>query len=308
MPGLVRLLVLTMLLPVWLPVEAAPMKVVVGILPLADFVARLGASRLQVETLVPPGRPPELFEPSPQQLARLAQARLYVRVGLLFEDRVLADAATRYPNLTIHDLRQGLALLPMDAHDHDHAGHPVGASDPHVWLDPIRMKTAAEKLSAALVRLDPEGERDYRAGLAQLQKELDAIDAEIRERLSGLSNRRFYVFHPAFGYFADRYGLVQRAVETGGKEPGARQLAALIAQARADQATTLFVQPQFSPRSLTAIAKALDASVVILDDLPEDLLANYRDLADKLAAALASPPLTREAGGDAGERGNDARP
>ncbi len=262
------------------------MKVVVSILPEVDLVQRLGGARVEVQALVPPGHPPELFEPSPRQLAHLSQSRLYVRAGMPFEPRVLEYTAAQCPQLAVHDLRDGLSLLPLEAHDHALAGEPRGASDPHVWMDPRRMQHAARLLAATLIHLDPAGQQEYERNLAALAERLDEIDAQVREKLAGLAGRRFYVFHPAFGYFADRYGLVQVAVESGGKEPGARQMAQLLAQARADRVTTLFVQPQFSPQTAETVARSMNAKVVVLDDLPADLAANYLDLAGKLSAAL----------------------
>ena len=91
------------------------------------------------------------------------------------------------------------------------------------------------------------------------------------------------VFHPAYGYFLKAYGLKQKAVESGGKDPGPRQLAHLLEEAREHKAKVIFVQPQFSTATARALAAELDAAVVPLDPLSEDYLANL----ERMAAAIA---------------------
>ncbi len=95
-----------------------------------------------------------------------------------------------------------------------------------------------------------------------------------------------YVFHPAFGYFADAYGLIQVPIEIEGKEPGARQLSKLIDRAKKDRVKVIFVQPQFSARSAEAVAKAIGGVVVPIDDLGRDYLANLESIAAAIERGL----------------------
>lgn len=267
-----------------------PLRVQVSIPPQAGLLEHLGGARVSVRAMVRAGQSPETFEPTSRQLAHLAQSRLYVRVGMPFEARVLAHLASTAPDVRVADMREGIELLPMEAcrgHEHTHE-HPVGASDPHFWLDPRRMKIAARRLADELARLDPEGRDHYEQRLAGVLARLDEIDARVEALLAPYRGRTFYVFHPAFGYFADTYGLAQAAVEQDGKEPGARALATLISRARADRASTLFVQPQFPQRSAETVARAIGARLEVLDDLPHDPLPNYLELAEKIAAALGA--------------------
>ena len=95
-----------------------------------------------------------------------------------------------------------------------------------------------------------------------------------------------YVFHPSYGYFADAYGLRQIAVEMGGKEPGARQLARLIHRAKEDGVRVIFVQPQFSKSSARTIAEAIGGAVVPLDPLARDYLENLERMARDIEKAF----------------------
>jgi zinc transport system substrate-binding protein len=106
--------------------------------------------------------------------------------------------------------------------------------------------------------------------------------------LGPLKGREILVFHPAFGYFAERYGLTQRAVESEGKEPGPRQLAALIDTARERGVRVVFVQPQFSRSSAEKIAEAIGGAVVPMDPLASDYLANLERMATEVRKALGN--------------------
>jgi len=144
----------------------------------------------------------------------------------------------------------------------------------------------AEYICHALEKTDPGHMDEYRMNFARLAGELKQLDIEIKEMLAPCKGNRFYVFHPSFGYFSDAYGLEQIPVELDGKAPSPRQLAALIEQAKADGAKVVFVQKQFPADSAKAIADALDGTVVQLDPLAEDSVANLRLIAESIAQTL----------------------
>ena len=100
-------------------------------------------------------------------------------------------------------------------------------------------------------------EQDFRTNQAALDAELDALDRRLATTLAPYRGQAFYVFHPAFGYFADAYGLRQESVEIEGKPPTPRQLVHLIRQARADHVKIIFLQPQFNQQMAASIAQAL---------------------------------------------------
>jgi zinc transport system substrate-binding protein len=246
-----------------------------------------------VEALVKPGQDPHTYEPTPQQLARLARSRLFFLSGFPFENALLSRLRSTMPDLAIVDTREGIELLEAEEHDEEHEGgqeeHAGEELDPHVWMSPPLARRQAQNIRDALIRADPAGEADYRAGFQRLASELDALHAELTRALAPLRGREMLVYHPAFGYFAAEYGLKQVAVETGGRQPSARELAALIALARERGIRVIFVQPQFSQAGARAVAEAIGGAVVPLDDLPRDYLANLRDMRRKIEEALSAP-------------------
>jgi zinc transport system substrate-binding protein len=208
-----------------------------------------------------------------------------------FEDAWLKRIRAANPDLRVLDAREGIDLVPLTDHDHggEAHGHDAHADglDPHVWTSPPLVKVMAQHIRDALAALDPAHAQDYAERSAAFAAELDALDAEIRARLAGLTSRRFLVYHPAWGYFARTYRLTQIPIQTEGKEPGARSMAALIDQARREGIKVIFVQPQFNRRAAEEVARAIGGRVVAIDPLAEDYLANMRSVARLLDEALS---------------------
>jgi zinc transport system substrate-binding protein len=175
-----------------------------------------------------------------------------------------------------------------EGHGEEHAGHDHEGLDPHIWLDPALVRIQAERIRDGLAKVDPAGAQAYAAGCEAFQRELDDLDREIRAILDPIpaGRRTFLVFHPSWGYFAKAYGLTQAAIEVEGKEPSPRDMARIIAMGKESGARVVFVQPQFSEKSASVIARQIGAEVVRLDPLAEDWADNLRRAARAFAAAL----------------------
>lgn len=253
------------------PALAGP-RVVVSVLPLAGVVDAVSCGEAQVHVLVPPGANPATWVPTLRDREAVQAADFVVRVGhpvLTFERRWLGDLVADRDDIGQVEAASGLPLLD---------------EDPHVWTSPVVLERMASNLGAALA---PGGGADcLEAYLAAVAK----TRAEIVNRMASLAGKRFYVFHPAWGYFARDFGLSQVAIERHGKEPGPAHLARLIDQARADRARVILVQPQFSDAAATVVADAIGAEVMEADPLARDMLSSLHSLAEILAHALADMP------------------
>lgn len=265
--------------------------VFVSILPQAFFVEKIGGDRVAVEVLVQPGQSPHTYAPTPRQMARLAEAMVYFRIGVAFENGLMPKLHSTMPELLIVDTREGITLEKMTAHDEEaeaEHGHRGEELDTHIWLDPLLVKKQAEIIKDTLVQLDPDGQPLYEKNLTAFCADLDALHARLSKALAPLQGKSFFVFHPAFGYFAKTYGLKQIAVETGGKAPSARHLASLIDSAKKNGVRVLFVQPQFSQKSAETVARAIDGVVIPLDPLARDYFTNMAGIAQALEKALGA--------------------
>lgn len=277
---------------------SARLAVAVGIAPYADLVRRVAGETVRIHTAVPPGQSHETYQPSAKQIAALSDCRLYFSADLPFERVLIPKLAGIAPALEVVSLRRGVPLRAMTddetecahdhAHEHDH-DHHAGEPDPHIWLAPQLLAIQVETIADALARLLPHHAADVRTNAEAVRAECDQLDAELRQLLEPLRGRPLYVYHPAFGYFADAYGLRQVAVEAGGKEPTAKQLGALIERARGEEVKVIFVQPQFPQTSARAVAAAIGGAVVALDPLAPDALANLREIGAQIRAAFPSP-------------------
>lgn len=252
----------------------------VSILPQAYFVEKVGGSRVDVGILVGAGQDPHTYEVTPRQMARFGSARVYFRVGLPVEDRILRRKDLLPPDLEVVDTRAGVRLL------HEGCVGPHGGADPHIWLDPGRVKIQARTIAEALSRAAPAHAEEFRANLEAFLGELEHLDRSLADKLKPFRGAKMYVFHPAFGYFCDAYGLEQVAVEAEGKEPSPRELAGLIERARRDGVKALFVEPQFAAADAKTMAGAIGADLITVDPLPRDYPRELERLAEALADAL----------------------
>ena len=259
--------------------------VVVTILPQAEFVENVGGEKVRVTVMVPPGASPHTYEPTPSQMTALAKAEMYAKVGsgvefeLVWMDKLLATN----PDMLVVDCSRGIELQEMVAEDeHEHSER----EDPHIWMSPAHAQIMVRNICAGLIETDPENRRYYEQNRDNYLAQLAEIDREIIDSLAGVENRRFMVYHPAFGYFTREYGLTMIPIEKEGKEPTAASLAHLIEQAKAHDIRVIFAEPQFDPKSAEVIAEAIGGRVVLIDTLAKDYIGNLRLIMNEMLSAL----------------------
>ena len=275
--------------------------VFVSIDPQAWVVERVGGSRVAVQSMVQPGQSPATYQPTPRQMVALAEADLYLSIGVPFERAWIERIAQVSPRIGIVETQRGIELLPMARHDHaetdDHQeeSQAEGLQDPHIWMSPHHLKQIAANTCEALATADPAGRPDYEANLARLDAELDALDREIWRALADLPNRRLMIQHPCLGYFARDYGLEQIPIELEGKQSTGRRLAQLIDRAKAEEIKVIFVQSQFSRRAAQTVSNAIGGRVEAVDPLARDLPANLLHIARTIAHTES--PQSEDTGG-----------
>jgi len=264
--------------------------VFVSIMPQAYFVERIGGNRVSIDVLVRPGKSPGTYAPTPIQMIRLGKAKLFFRIGVPFEKALISKIKNPSGKLEIVDTREGIHLRRMSDSRHDHEGendkHSFGNKDPHIWLNPLYAKKQGETIYNALVKVDPAGKTMYRANYDAFEKDMDALHEKLKNSLSSIKGETIFVFHPAFGYFTDAYGLKQMAVEIEGKAPKGKELAMFIKKAKKNNVHVIFVQSQFNRGAAKQIARAISGVVVSLDPLSKDFIKNMYDMTDKIVKAL----------------------
>ena len=264
--------------------------VIVSIAPQRELVERIAGDDIDVEVMVPLNMDPHSYSPTPSQLIKVSKADIYFMMGSGIEFEELNMDTIREVNsgMDVVDLSDGIEVVSFEDHgiDHDHDdgedGEDHQGTDPHVWLDPNNMLEMADTVLDALISADPSGEGTYRENHQVYVAELGRMIDDIMEVLGPFKNETFLTYHPAWGYFADTFHLIQLSVEDDGKEPGPQGIAALISQARENDIRVVFVEPQFDTSSAEEIADAIGGSVVTVDPLSSDYIGNLMEVAEKM--------------------------
>ena len=151
--------------------------------------------------------------------------------------------------------------------DHGHEGHAHGEHDPHVWLDPMNAKIIVKEIENQLVKLDPGNASKYKANSKKAQTEFDNLTQNIKKDLK--KDLRFVVFHDAYQYFENRFGIKVLGALTVNPDilPGAEQLSEIREVIEHEKVNCLFSEPQFNPAIIKSIAKDTKIKTGVLDPL-----------------------------------------
>jgi zinc transport system substrate-binding protein len=269
------------------------LDVTVSIVPQRYFVERIGGDHVSVNVMVEPGSSPATYEPKPEQMKALSDAAAYFSIGVPFENAWLDKIAAAHEDMMMVDTIDDIERMSMTTHHHhereedEEHNHAEAPPDPHVWLSPSLVKVQSQAIYEALVELDPDHEAAYKTNLEAFIADIDALEADVRETLSGLGSKKFMVFHPSWGYFARDFGLEQIAIEVGGQEPSAQELARLIEEAREENIRVIFAQPEFSTEDAETIAQEIGGEVLLISPLAPDWLENMHTVAQTFADVLS---------------------
>lgn len=200
---------------------------------LGDVVSNVAGELVTLSVLLPPGTDPHSYEPTPQEMAALAQADLVFANGLgleIFLERMIQNAAG---DIRVATVSSGIDLLePVEeSGQNNHSSQDEG--DPHVWMDPNNVIVWAENILATLSELDPENALTYQANADNYQAALLELDAWVSQQVKNIppENRELVTDHLVFAYYARRYELTQVGAVVPAissiAEPSAQEVAAL---------------------------------------------------------------------------------
>lgn len=271
--------------------EHAGKKVlVISILPQKYFVEQISGNDFEVEVLVSPGASHETYDPTPQQMVKLGNAKLWMKNGhLAFEEQWEPKFRNSHPHLNLVDWSEGVQLIAGECeHTHEASSnehHPKG-TDPHYWLSPRQALVLAQNAAQALEELFPEKKAEYNENLKKLLKRIRHLDSLAQAAFQSLSGKSFMIFHPALSYFAHDYGLKQTAVEQGGNAPTARGLREFVDLARKENIRVILIQQQFDRENAETIAREIGAVVIPFDPMAEDWENNMLNIIKMLQESM----------------------
>lgn len=251
--------------------------VTASIVPLADFCRQIGGDKVDVQVLIPPGASPHTFEPPPSVVARAVSAKLFLYIGEGLEPWAERMAKSLKKGSVALEAARGLPLIrethseepPKPNQGKEKHSHSHGGANPHIWLDPVLVKEICNKIAGALILVDPSQREYYQKNLASYLEKLEALHQEIQEAVGSFKIRKYVCFHPAYVYFAKRYGLEEAGVIelSPGREPSPKHLKNLVATIKEHGIQVVLAEPQLNPRVAEVIAKEAGVRVAMLDPL-----------------------------------------
>ncbi|AMZ73436.1 MULTISPECIES: zinc ABC transporter substrate-binding protein ZnuA [Pseudomonas] len=281
----------------------AEVKVLTSIKPLQLIAAAVQDGVAVPEVLLPPGASPHHYALRPSDVRKVQSVDLLYWIGpdmegflpRVLNGRTLPSVAIQdLPGLKLRHFAQDSASHEDDDHDgdeHDH-DHRPGTVDAHLWLSPLNARVIAAKMAADLSAADPANAARYQSNLKGFNQRLDALDTRLKARLAGVAGKPYFVFHEAFDYFEDNYGLKHAGVFAVAAEvqPGAQHVAAMRTRLQAVGKTCVFSEPPLRPRLAETLVAGLPVKLAELDALggyTPATVQGYEQLLEKLGNDLA---------------------
>jgi zinc transport system substrate-binding protein len=277
----------------------AEVRVLTSIKPL-QLIAAAVQDGVAIPEVLPPGASPHNYALRPSDVRKVQSVDLLYWIGPAMEGflpRVLNGRTL--PSVAVQDL-PGMKLRHFaednhshaeeaDEHDHDHR---PGSLDAHLWLSPVNARVIASKMAADLSAADPANAARYQSNLKAFDERLDALDVRLKQRLAGIEGKPYFVFHEAFDYFEDAYGLKHAGVFSVAAEvqPGAQHVAAMRARLQEVGKTCVFSEPPLRPRLAETLVAGLPVKLAELDALGGYTPATaqgYEQVLEKLGNDLA---------------------
>jgi len=277
------------------------LRLVASIKPLQLMAQELLGDKVSVDVLIPDGASPHYYALKPSDRRKLAEADLIIWVGPQLET-FLEKPLNSYKGTALQLLHSDISTDDHHSHeteasaDHHHTDHHdhSGSQDPHIWMDPVLMTTAAKEIKQTLVAKFPQMQPQLDARFQQFKEKTMAVDKVIQKQLQPYQQRGFVVFHDAFALLIEHYGLNQLAYFTvdPSRAPGAKTVARIQGLIKKEQAVCVFSEPQFEAEIVKRITSGMTINQGQLDPLAVAITTEQgytgflRNLADNIEQCL----------------------
>lgn len=251
--------------------------VAVTIVPEQTFAEAVCGNLAEVITMVPPGNSPENYEPTPEKMEKFSKASLYFSIGVPTEK---ANILPNVGDVKVVSLQDEVASVYPDRM------FESGERDPHIWLSPKRVKVMIEAIAREMGELDEVNKDTYTKNAEAYIEQLDELNKQISSSLEGVQSKKFIVYHPAFGYLAEDYGLKMYALEEEGKEAKVQHLQDMIDLAREENIKVIFYQEEIDSSQSEAFAEEIGGKTIQLAPLAADYIGNLKRMAETMAEVM----------------------
>lgn len=274
-----------------LPSMVLASDILTSIKPIQMITYELTAQVSTPDVLVAANTSPHDYALRPSDVKRIRQADLVIWFGPDLEP-FLAKSLSQHSNVLTLSAIPNLALRSYgDDHSHAHDGHDHGTHDPHFWLGIEQVKTVAQAIVQRLIDTDPKHSKLYQANLVQFLAKLETTDSKITQKLASIKTKPYYVFHDAYAYFEERYGLnnIGHFTVSPERKPGAKTLISIRRDLANNQAKCVFSEPQFQPAVIETVVRGSQAHIGVLDPLGSSIpvqTGSYFTFLDQLAESF----------------------
>lgn len=239
--------------------ESDKIQVMASFFPMYDFAQKIGGNQAEVTNMVPAGTEPHDWEPSTKDIQKLETADLFIYSGGGMEHWA-EDVLTAVENdkLEVVEASKTVEKLEED-----------GAADPHVWLDPMNAKLELEQIKEGFVKADPDNSAYYEKNYETCVSRLEELDRAFEETISNCKKKEIVVYHEAFAYLCNAYGLQQVGI-TGispEEEPSPKQMEKVIQFIQEKDVTTIFFEALASSKTAEVIAEETGVKTEVLNPL-----------------------------------------
>ncbi|MDZ5472368.1 metal ABC transporter substrate-binding protein [Bacillus sp. 31A1R] len=277
--------------------ETEKLTIYTTIYPLEDFTKKIGGDYVDVQSIYPPNVDAHSFEPSTKDMIALAKSDLFIYTGVGIDGFAeKAGESLKKEKVTILEAGKGIELLESsineehhheeesaeaeghehedesdkaDSHEHEEEEHNHGDYDPHIWLDPIRSIELAENIKDSLSELQPEHSSEFESNFIRLKNELEKLDEEFKTAIENSKTKYILVAHEAYGYWEERYGIEQIAINglSPTQEPSQKELQHIIEESKVHNIQYVIFEQSVSPKVAKIIQKELGAESLSLHNL-----------------------------------------
>ncbi|MFH6905949.1 zinc ABC transporter substrate-binding protein ZnuA [Vibrio fluvialis] len=246
--------------------------ILTSIKPIQMITHELTAEVSEPDVLLSANASPHDYALRPSDVKRIHQASLVIWFGPDLEpflEKVLSSHQNVLTLSSIPDLNLRAYSAEELEHGHDDGHHHHGTHDPHFWLGIEQAKQVAAAIAQRLSETDPEHAKQYASNLERFLQQADETDSAIRTQLADVKSVPYYVFHDAYDYFEQRYGLnnLGHFTVSPDRKPGAKTLIAIRKSLAENQAKCVFSEPQFQPAVIETVVRGSHAHIGVLDPL-----------------------------------------
>lgn len=259
-----------------------------GTPPIAGVLDRLVLPNEKVEVVCSANVNPHTFDISPSQLQKLSYAKIFFHTKFPYELKIVNTLTKVKSNVVCLDVTNNVQWRTGHVHsEHEgrHSHEHADDKDLHCWLSPENLKVISSNIYATLVKYNPAGEKAYQSNYEKWLNDLEEMDKKIKQILLPFKGKSFFVYHPAFGYFAEYYGMNEVCIEMEGKSPSPKRMQLLFAQMQKEGTKVIFIQPQFDSKPAEIIAKTIGGSVEVMNDFERDILKTFLLFAEKISVS-----------------------